>query len=324
VESIVKSGNDFRENSSMRYKRFDLNLAVVLDALLAEHSVTKAGQRLNVSQTTVSDALARMREHFQDELLTQVGKKMVPTPLGESLVAPVRGLLLQADAMLNTRPSFDPAAAVRNFTLMLSDYVATVLISSFVPLLQAAAPGITLELVPHSTVPWESLDRGDVDFLIMPSTFVHDSHPSDVLFEDGFTCIVWNGNDLVGDSVTMAQYLGLGHVINRVGRNRAPTFDEWFFKRYGHARKVEMIAMDFNSVPQFVVNTRRIATMHTHLARHYAQYLPIRLVAHDFELPALQEAIQWNRFYDTDPAVTWMRELLKATAARVIEPLQKL
>jgi LysR family nod box-dependent transcriptional activator len=302
----------------MRYKRFDLNLAVVLDALLAEQSVTRAGQRLNVSQTTVSDALARLREHFGDELLTQVGKKMVPTTLGASLAQPVRGMLLQADAMLNTRPAFDPAAASRNFTLMLSDYVATVLISRFVPLLQAAAPHITLELVPHSQVPWESLDRGEIDFLIMPASFVHDSHPSSVLFRDDFACVVWDQNPLAGDTISMEQYLRMGHVVNRVGRNRAPTFDEWFFKNYGHARRVEMMAMDFNSVPQFVVGTPRIATMHSQLARHYARYLPIRLLKPEFDLPVLEEAIQWNRFHDNDPAVTWMRELLKSTAQEAV------
>lgn len=302
----------------MRYKRFDLNLAVVLDALLAEQSVTRAGQRLNVSQTTVSDALARLREHFGDELLIQIGKKMVPTTLGASLVQPVRNMLLQADAMLHTRPSFDPRAAQRHFTFMLSDFVATVLMSRFVPLLQAAAPHITLELVPHSPVPWESLDRGEVDFLIMPANFVHDSHPSSILFRDDFSCIVWDKNELSGDTVTMDQYLSMGHVINRIGRTRAPTFDEWFFKNFGHARRVEIITMDFNSVPQFVIGTPRIATMHTHLAGHYARFLPIRLLRPEFELPILEEAIQWNRFHDADPAVTWMREMLASVASQAI------
>ena len=301
----------------MRYKQIDLNLAVVLDALLAEQSVTKASQRLHLSQTTVSGALARLREYFGDELLIQVGKKMVPTTRGASLQQPVRRMLQDADAMLNAQPAFEPAASRRSFTLMLSDYVATVLISRFVPLLQAAAPHITLELVPHSTVPWESLDRGEVDFLIMPASFVHDSHPSSVLFRDDFACVVWDQNPLVGETVGMEQYLSLGHVINRVGRNRAPTFDEWFFKNYGHARRVEMIAMDFNSVPQFVVGTQRIATMHTHLARHYARYLPIRLLKPEFELPVLEEAIQWNRFCDGDPAVAWIRELLRSAALEI-------
>jgi LysR family nod box-dependent transcriptional activator len=204
---------------------------------------------------------------------------------------------------------------------MLSDYVATVLMSRFVPLLQAAARHITLELVPHSTVPWESLDRGEVDFLIMPASFVHDSHPSAVLFRDDFSCVVWERNALTGDTITMEQYLRMGHVINRVGRNRAPTFDEWFFKNFGHARRVEMIAMDFNSVPQFVVGTPRIATMHTHLARHYARFLPIRVLKPEFELPVLEEAMQWNRFHDADPAVTWMRELLRNAAIDAVEAL---
>lgn len=301
----------------MRYKRFDLNLAVVLDALLEEQSVTRAGQRLHVSQTTVSDALARLREHFKDDLLTQVGKKMVPTSLGRSLAGPVRTMLVQADAMLNTHPAFDPSGASRTFTVMLSDYVATVLISRVVPLLEAAAPGIALELVPHSQVPWESLDRGEVDFLIMPSRFVHDSHPNAPLFEDDFTCVIWDEHPFQGERISMHQYLQLGHVVNRVGGYRAPTLDEWFFKHYGNARRVEMTAMDFNSVAQFVVGTQRITTMHSLLARHYARFLPVRLLKPDFELPLVHETIQWNRYHDADPAVVWMRELLERTAGQL-------
>jgi len=301
----------------MRFKKLDLNLVVVLDALLDERSVTRAGVRLNASQTTISDALGRLRQYFNDDLLTQVGRKMVPTPLGESLIGPARTLLLQAEAMVNTRPSFDPAAAVRTFTLMVSDYVYTVLVTRVAAELSRTAPGITLEIVPHSTVPWESLDRGETDFLIMPQNYMTADHPSALLFEDGFCCIAWRDNDLVDDAITLDQFMKLGHVVTRFGHNRTPAIDEWFLRRFGEMRRIEMVTTGFYGLPQAVIGTKRIATIQRTLADYYAGLLPIRVIEPTFELPTVSEAMQWNRYADSDPGMAWMRQVLAEHGAAI-------
>jgi LysR family nod box-dependent transcriptional activator len=301
----------------MRFKRLDLNLVVVLDALLAERSVTKAGQRLHASQTTISDALARLRQYFNDDLLVQVGRKMVPTPLGESLVMPARSMLLQAEAMLNTKPSFDPGAAVRTFTLMMSDYVNTVLMTRVIPVLSKVAPQITIEIVPHSPVPWESLARGEVDFLVMPMDYLPGDHPKQLLFEDDFCCIVCKDNELLGDTISQEEFMSMGHVVTRFGHNRTPAIDEWFFKRFGNTRRVEMVTSGFNAVPQAVIGTNRVATIQRTLARYYETMLPIRILKHNFELPSVSEGVQWNRFADTDPAMAWIRQVLADASAGI-------
>jgi LysR family nod box-dependent transcriptional activator len=301
----------------MRFKKLDLNLVVVLDALLDERSVTRAGVRLNASQTTISDALGRLRQYFNDDLLTQVGRKMVPTPLGESLIGPARTLLLQAEAMVNTRPSFDPAAAVRTFTLMVSDYVYTVLVTRVAAELSRIAPSITLEIIPHSTVPWESLDRGETDFLIMPQNYMTADHPSALLFEDRFCCIAWRDNDLVDDAITLDRFMQLGHVVTRFGHNRTPAIDEWFLRRFGEMRRIEMVTTGFYGLPQAVIGTRRIATIQRTLADYYAGLLPIKVIEPAFELPTVSEAVQWNRFADSDPGMAWMRQVLAEHSAAI-------
>src|SRR5262245_4933192 len=111
----------------MRFNRLDLNLLVALDALLAEQNITRAAERLHLSQSAVSGALARLREHFQDELLVQVGRRMTRTPLAESLAQPVREILAQVQATVERRPGFDPSTSDRQFSIMVSDYVTTVL-----------------------------------------------------------------------------------------------------------------------------------------------------------------------------------------------------
>jgi LysR family transcriptional regulator, nod-box dependent transcriptional activator len=299
----------------MRFKKLDLNLVVVLDALLDERSVTRAGVRLNASQTTISDALGRLRQYFNDDLLTQVGRKMVPTPLGESLIGPARTLLLQAEAMVNTKPTFDPAAAVRTFTLMVSDYVYTVLVARVAAELSRIAPSITLEIIPHSTLPWESLDRGEADFLIMPQNYLTADHPSALLFEDAFCCIAWRDNDLVDDAITLDRFMELGHVVTRFGHNRTPAIDEWFLRRFGDVRRIEMITTGFYGLPQAVIGTKRIATIQRTLADYYADLLPIKVIEPSFELPTVSEAMQWNRFADSDPGIAWMRQVLAEHSA---------
>jgi LysR family nod box-dependent transcriptional activator len=301
----------------MRFKRLDLNLVVVLDALLAERSVTKAGQRLHASQTTISDALRRLREYFNDELLIQVGRKMVPTPLGESLIMPARSMLLQAEAMLNTTPSFDPSGARRTFTLMVSDYISTVLISNVVATLARTAPQVTLEVLGHSQTPWESLQRGDTDFLIMPEEYLSTDHPHEPLFTDEFCCVAWRGNVEVGETITLEQFMQMGHVVARFGHNRTPSVDEWFFRQYGNQRRIETYTTGFFSVPQMIIGTNRIATLQRTLVEYYSLHLPIRLLRHDFELPTLSESLQWNRFADTDPGMVWMRSVLREHSAAI-------
>lgn len=299
----------------MRFKRLDLNLVVVLDALLAERSVTKAGHRLHASQTTISDALRRLREYFNDELLTQVGRKMVPTPLGESLVLPARSILLQAEAMLNTTPTFDPLAARRTFTLMVSDFVCTVLISKVAATLSRIAPQVTLDVRSFSQQPSASLERGDTDFLLMPGRYLSPDHPQETLFHDEFCCIAASDNDEVGETISLEQFMQMGHVVASFGQNRTPSIDDFFFRQFGNQRRIELYTHAFHSVPQMIVGTKRIATLPRSLVDYYVGQMPIRILQHDFELPSISESVQWNRFADADPGMAWMRAVLREHSA---------
>ncbi len=301
----------------MHFNRLDLNLLVALDALLAERNITRAAERVHLSQSAMSGALARLREYFGDELLVPAGRRMLPTPLGESLTAPVREVLLKVETTIQARPDFEAASSTRHFKLLMSDYASTVLMSRALPRLEQEAPQVTIELLPYSEWQWETLERGEADFLIMPTRYLREGHPSELLFEDSYTCVAWSENELVGDSLSLAQYLALGHVAVRFGQQRIPAFDEWFFDHFGYHRRIEVIATSFNSIPQLLVGTRRIATIHRRLADFYARYLPLKFVAPPLEMPTLTEAIVWHKYRDGDPGSIWLRQVLKEAA----EPL---
>jgi len=300
-------------NSTMNLNRLDLNLLVALDVLLSERSITHAAERLNLSPSATSGALARLRTFFDDELLTQIGRRMAPTPLGESLQASVRECLLHVQATIDIRPQFDPLNSKRNFKLMMSDYVSTVLMPAALRRLQREAPGITIELMANENEPWEALSRGEIDFLVLPKHFIREEHPAEVLFEDDYVCVCWSENPLVGDQISAEQCLQLGHVVTRIGTLRPPTIDAWFFERFGNARRVEVIATNFNSVPHLLVGTNRISFMHRRLALAYRQALPLKILPSPLVMPTLVEMIQWHKYRDRDPARVWLLAILKSS-----------
>lgn len=297
----------------MRFNRLDLNLLVALDVLLAEKSITRAARRLNLSQSATSGVLARLREYFKDELLVQVGRTLILTPLAISLADPVRKVLLQIQATIEIKPQFEPSTAVREFRILASDYISTVVMGELGRRLSTTAPGITLDIMPTNPNPLEQLDRGEVDLLILPRKFIGEVHPVELLFEETYTCIVWTGNTLVGENLTLEQYMSLGHVSSRFS-NAVASFEEWFIKSSGYDRRIEVSTANFTSLPHFVIGTDRIATMHTRLARTLARYYPIRLLPPPLEIPRLDMCMQWNYFLDKDPSHTWLRNLLAEVA----------
>jgi LysR family transcriptional regulator, nod-box dependent transcriptional activator len=304
--------------AGMRFHQLDLNLLVALDALLTERSITLAGQKLHMSQSGMSSGLARLREYFGDDLLVLIGKKMVPTPLGESLAEPVRRILLDIQSTLDAQPGFNPATSSRRFTLMMSDYVATVLMTELTRRVARLAPGVCFELLSNNAQsPVEFLDRGEVDILIMPEDVTPGSHPKARLYEDSYVCLVSSDNAEVAGTLSLDQYLSLGHVVLQFSRGRVPAIDEWFLTQAGHVRRIEIIAMNFNMLPQFIVGTGRIATVQRRLAQYYVKIMPLRIIEPPLALPTLIESAHWNAAFDRDPGNLWLRQVLKEAAQGV-------
>lgn len=300
----------------MRFNRLDLNLLVALDVLMTERSITRAANRLNLSQSAASGTLARLREYFEDELLVQVGRTMVLTPLAERLAVPVRDVLLQIQSTVEMRAVFDSATSVRHFRIVSSDYPSAVLLADVGRRMHISAPGVTMEIVaPHDAF-LEQVDRGEVDLLIMPQKYLSAQHPSQTLFEDNYSCVVWSSNTLVGDSLTLEQFKALGHVSTLFGAQRqAPSFEEWFMQNSGITRRIEATTNTFSAMPQFVIGTNRIATMHTRLATLSAHYYPLRLLKPPIEMPNVVECMQWHKIFDKDPAHIWFRNVVSEVAA---------
>jgi LysR family transcriptional regulator, nod-box dependent transcriptional activator len=295
----------------MRLERFDMNLLVALDVLLEERSVTRASERLFIGQSACSGALARLREYFGDELLVPVGRRLMLTPLAETLVEPVRDTLLRARATLARKPQFDPTTAQRRFLVCASDYVTTVMLASAMRKIAALAPGVVIEIRSPSPQSFESLDRGSIDLMVMPQQYAQQvEHPRSAWFHDEQACLVWTGNTQVGETLDFEQYMSLGHVAVRFGDERSLTFEEWFLPRHGKQRRIEATVDNFSTLPLLLIETHRIATLHRRLAEYVSQYLPLRVITPPIEMPLLTEMIFWPKYLDLDPAHQWFRTIL--------------
>ncbi|TWB63656.1 LysR family transcriptional regulator [Nitrospirillum viridazoti] len=298
----------------MRFRRFDLNLLVALDVLLEERNVSRAAHRLHLSQSAMSGALARLRDYFGDEIMVMVGRTMVPTPLALALVEPVRDILIRVQTTIEARPTFDPATAQRVFRVVASDYVTEVVLARAIRRLRREAPGLRLEISAVADDIHDRLNRADVDLVISPDAYLTSDQPKEVLFEETHSCVVWRDNAAVGDSLTFEQYLDMTHVVVIIGGKRTPAFEQWFLDRYGYARTIGAVAPDFSSVAPILVETDMISTMHTRLARLYAQHLPLRVLPAPIEFPVLTEMMQWHYQFDRDPGLIWLRGYLRECA----------
>ncbi|USX12373.1 LysR family transcriptional regulator [Oxalobacteraceae bacterium OTU3CAMAD1] len=297
----------------MRRHKLDLNLLLALRELLAEKNVTKAGDIMCVTQSSMSGMLARLRDYFGDPLIVTVGRKMELTPLGASLVDPINDLLVRIDNTLSTRPVFDPATSKRHFKIIASDYVAVVLMLGVLRELHAETDGVTIELLNPSPDASERLEEGSVDFIITPQQMISDKHASHTVFEDSYSIVVDRDNRDIGDSITLDQYFAARHVM--FTHHGTAMFENWFGEQ-GDRRKVDVMTHTFNLLPFLVLGTGRIATVHSRLARLYAASMPIRLVKPLFPIPRLSEVLQWHNYRDIDLGSAWLRnKIIKAAQA---------
>lgn len=301
----------------MRFEGLDLNLLVALDALLEERSVMGASRRLRLSQPAMSAAIGRLRQYFNDDIFTISQRKLMPTPLAQSLEKPTRDILLRIKANLISPPDFDPVRSERRFRLVVSDYASIVLMHAVMKRVYQLAPRVCLEILPFSHRVAEQLQRGEVDFVVVPDTNLVDGHPSQRLFADVFCCVAWQKSRQAGRSITLRRYLNAGHITAQLGLLGGVSFDERAIVQLGYRRRIEVIAPNFATMAAMVIGTDRIATMHHRLAAIFARSFPLKLLRLPIRIPEFREALQWPASFHLDPALAWLREIIIDVAAEV-------
>ncbi len=307
----------------MRFKGLDLNLVLLLDILLDERNVSRTAERLNLSQPAVSAALTRLRDFFGDPLMAVVGRRMMPTALAEELRPLVKQLLHDAEALVGTSASFDPATSQRRFTVGASDYIVAVLITPLLRHIEQVAPHIAIDVFPTGREVFTMLDRGEVDLVIGPEPYLSPLAPSELLFKERHVVLGWNGNPAMQAELTEARFFALKHIAVRIGVGQDMSFAEGHLLPYRERRHIEATTTQFSSVPWMLIGSSRIAVLQERLATAFLDYLPLRIQPLPLEMPLLIEKVQYHATRKADPGLRWFVDILKQLSDRATSPSVK-
>jgi LysR family nod box-dependent transcriptional activator len=303
----------------MNLAGMDLNLLIALDALLGERSVTRAAQRVGLSQPGMSNALSRLRRLLGDPLLVRRGAALVPTARAEALAGPVREALALIRGAIEEPALFDPGSARRTFRLSCSDYSVLMLIGPLVRRLADEAPDVTVEVLPRLADAARALRDGDVDLVIEPSEIMGPQDlPAARLWDDRWVCCVWDGNERVGDRMTLEDYTSLGHLIYSMGGPGQPVaLPDMYMARLGIPRRIEFSVESFLLAPFLMQGTELVALVPARAEAFLRRTGEIRLLEAPVELPTLVEMLWWHPRSNPDPAHAWLRERITEVASRV-------
>jgi DNA-binding transcriptional LysR family regulator len=290
----------------------DLNLLIALGAVLEERNLTRAGEKINMTQPAMSGALARLRTHFGDELLARNGRHYELTPLAERLRPMVQEALRQVERTLAAAPVFEASASVRTFSIALSDYAVAVLIEPLMRMVHEKAPGVGLELSPIPPDASES-EQGLLqhDLLIGPLEFGFPGR-CEIVFVDRFVCVADPGNPRLRDGqLSLADLAVLPHAaatFGHTGLNPA----EIALAKLGIRRTVQVTTVGWLPLPFVVAGTDLVAVVPERLARRVAAPAGVAVVEPPFGRIELTEAAWWHPSRTADPSVAWLRGLLKS------------
>jgi DNA-binding transcriptional LysR family regulator len=296
----------------MNWGAFDLNLLIVFDAVMRERNVTKAGQRIGLSQPAMSHALNRLRYMLKDELFVRTPEGMVPTPRAEQLALPLRNALSQLQMALEPE-AFVPAEAERRFALAVNNYAAVVLVPPLVAAVITSAPRVELDLRPSGTLDvMERLDRGELDAVIGTFDSLGERFAQRALLDDPFVAVMRRGHParagrpkraLSAESLAALPHLGISS-----SGDDTDFIDHWLAER-GLARRIAHRA-PYLAAATILARSDMIATLRRRIAAEFVRSNALELAELSCESPIIRESMLWHRRLDNQPGHRWLREMI--------------
>ncbi|MEV6362394.1 LysR family transcriptional regulator [Nocardia asteroides] len=290
--------------------QLDLNLLRVFDALLQDHSVTGAAERLHLSIPATSRALSRLRRAMNDPILVRAGRTMAPTPFALRTAPRVRSLLDEASALITADRDITAADLRRTFTIRINDGVAATLATTVVEATAALAPGVILRFVTEGTESVEALRDGSVDLDIGAGDGSAPDIRTALLYQERLVGIV-RADSALGRSrrPTLAQLCVPPHVsASRRGRTRGPLDD--VLEAAGLRRRVAAVVPTSAVAALLVSSSHYVGLVPQRLAEQYGPALGLRWFPLPAELPAVEVRLSWHARLDSDPAQRWLRDTI--------------
>ncbi|WP_421251503.1 LysR substrate-binding domain-containing protein [Aeromonas sp. 600584] len=290
--------------------RLDLNLLAVFDMLMQERNVTRAAERLHLSQSTVSHALGRLRVALDDPLFVMSRREMMPTERAKAMAGPVRQALAMLEQGLRQAKGFDPATARRIFRIATPGSVEHGLVPVLVERLHRQAPHCRLEVCELADSNYErELEKGELDLVI---GFAGANHLSPRLwreewFNNPLVCLSPLGSELP-DVLTPVELVSRPHIhTSSWGHSQAMV--ELWLARFGVERELGVRLPSFMAVPPLMATGRYLVVVPEMIGRHFCRYYPLRMHQLDPAIPIVY-LMAGHPLTAHDEAIGWFKSLL--------------
>lgn len=295
----------------------DLNLLVVFDALMTEQHVTRAGERLGLSQPATSNALARLRSLMADDLFIRTAAGLRPTPKAITLAHQLRPALQQIQGALLEQPIFDPTQSDRLFTLGMSDYGEFVLLPKLMVMIQTLAPKVNLQIRSGDRQKLlDLLDRGEIDLLcgVFPEQIPW--HRQQFIFQENYVCICRQGHPSIGTTLSLEEYLKASHLLVSIKEDRVGKVDKLLAKRH-LKRHIILSTPHFLTVPFILSQTDLIATLAQRIALTYAEPQQLKILPIPFDLEGFDVCMRWHQSTEKSSDCQWLRSIVMKLAQNI-------
>ncbi len=296
----------------------DLNLLKSLDALLETASVSKAAERVNLSQPAMSRALGRLQHSLKDPLLVRSGRGMVLTPRGEALRAPVRDALAQVSFVFEPTV-FDPSQAQDKFRVMAPDYLTQLIMPPVLAKVLNLAPNMQIELENLSARGINDMCEGRISlgFGVADDGPQLDNVAAQALLKDRQVCLMRKGHSLHQKGMTLTGYAEASHALLSITGKGGGRIDD-VLKQHGLSRKIALRITHFLTISAVIAPTDLIITVPSVLADQVmTDDLVMMELPKVLRLPAFTVSQIWHERFMQDPAHQWLRRLIKAECKKL-------
>jgi DNA-binding transcriptional LysR family regulator len=290
--------------------KLDLNLLRVFAAILAEGSVTAAGERLSLSQPAMSNALARLRKVFGDPLFVRTPRGMRPTPFAERLAQPVRQALELVRATLIKEGEFEPASSERVFRFSMTDIGEMVFLPRLLERLAKLAPHVRIEAlqVPHREQR-DLLESGTIDLAVGNIPVIQAGVRYRKLFSDEYVCMVRSGHPVIRRSLSRKQFMEAAHaVVSQAGTGHE--IIERTLIEHGLQDRIVLRVPQFTVIAMILARTDLMVMLPPSVARVFQGMGEFRWFACPVPIPRFEVRVLWHERFHQDPANRWLRELM--------------
>jgi DNA-binding transcriptional LysR family regulator len=296
-------------------RTLDLNLLVVFATLWETQHVTRASERLALSQSAVSHALRRLRERLDDELFVLGRGGLVPTSRAGELIGPIREALAQIDQALQGGDAFNPATAERRFRIAAGDFVEFLILPRLLQHLAIEAPGVMIEVEPlpvPSALPG-LLESGAIDLMINTPTAVGAGVRFEAIGEVHLQSLIWHQEKLPAGVFPLELYVERPHVVINMQDRGGNPIDQ-ALAALGLARRVGAVVQNFMAMPMIAAQTGYICNLPGPIAQVFAGTFGLSCHQPPVDYPAPELMTYWHARQDADPALQWLRAQVKRFA----------